>query len=115
MPPEYSKNTRMYDSIRVRTTSLKGLVCFIHGQALALMRKGMEEGSQRDINKAQNLIFQLELAVNRNEDASRVLANLYAYCYYLLENRDPQSIIAARRIIETLAGTFYQLAKQKKY
>ena len=108
-----SKDTRKYDSIRIRTTSLKGLVCYMHGKTLALIKKGLEDGSRRDIEKAQNLIFQLELAVNKNEDASKVLADLYAYCYYLLEKTDPQSIIVAKKILETLSETFSQLSKTK--
>ena len=108
-----SRDTREYDNIRIRTTSLKGLVCYMHGKTLALIKKGMEEGSRRDIEKAQNLIFQLELAVNKNEDASKVLADLYAYCYYLLERTDPHSVVVAKKIIETLAGTFNRLSKAK--
>ena len=107
------KDTRKYDSIRIRTTSLKGLVCYMHGKTLALIKKGLEDGSRRNIEKAQNLIFQLELAVNKNEDASKVLADLYAYCYYLLERTDPQSIIVAKKILETLSETFSQLSKTK--
>jgi flagellin-specific chaperone FliS len=85
----------------------------MHGKTLSHIKKGIEEGSRRDIEKAQNLVFQLELAVNKNEDASKVLADLYAYCYYLLENTDPQSMLIAKKILETLSNTFNQLAKQK--
>ncbi|MDR0330806.1 MAG: flagellar protein FliS [Chitinispirillales bacterium] len=104
-----------YDVTRIRTTSLKGLVCLLHDRTLSFIKKGLEEGNRREIEKAQNLIFQLELAVNKNEDASTVLADLYAYCYYLLEKTDTQSVIVARKIIETLSEAFGQLAKYKKH
>jgi flagellin-specific chaperone FliS len=114
MPTNTSKTARHYENIRVKTTSLKGLICYMHGQTLALLKKGIEEGGKRDIERAQNLIFQLELAVNKNEDASKMLADLYAYCYYLLEKNDPQNIIVAKKILETLSDAFHQLLKQKK-
>jgi len=103
-------NVDNYETLRIKTTSLKGLVCLLHDRTLLLIKKGMEEGSKRDIERAQNLIFQLELAVDRDEDASHVLADLYAYCYYLLERTDAQSVTAARKIIETLSGAFNALA-----
>jgi flagellin-specific chaperone FliS len=111
MSAENTKKTQMYDTTRIKTISLKGLVCYMHGKTLHLIKKGMEEGNRRDIEKAQNLIFQLELAVNKDEDASKVLADLYAYCYYLLEKTDPHSMIVARKILESLASAFNQLAK----
>jgi flagellin-specific chaperone FliS len=85
----------------------------MHGKTLSHIKKGIEEGSRRDIEKAQNLIFQLELAVNKDEDASKVLSELYAYCYYLLEKTDPQSILTAKKILKTLSDTFNQLSVQK--
>jgi flagellin-specific chaperone FliS len=85
----------------------------MHGKTVSLIKKGMEGGTRRDIEKAQNMIFLLELAINKNEDASKILANLYAYCYYLLEKTDTQGILTARRIMETLSNTFNQLSKQK--
>ena len=113
MSAEKNRNIRRYDNLRIRTSSPKGLICFMHGKVLSLIKRGMETGARRDIEKAQNLIFLLELAVNKKEDASRVLANLYAYCYYLLEKADTQGIITARKIMETLSGAFNLLAKQR--
>lgn len=103
-----------YDSMRINTTSLKGLVCLLHDRTLMLIRRGLEDGDRRDIERAQNLIFQLELAVDREEDASQVLADLYAYCYYLLERPDTQSVTVARKILETLSEAFNGLAKYRK-
>lgn len=114
MPSEKAKKALAYENLRVKTTSFKGLICFMHDQALLLIKKSIEDGNRRHIEKAQNLIFQLELAVYKNTEASKVLADLYTYCYYLLEQTDPQSILVARRIIETLADTFNQLAQVKK-
>lgn len=108
-----NKNVREYDSIRVKTSSLKGLICFMHSRMLSLIKSGIEEGSRRDIERAQNLVFLLELAVTKNEDASKVLADLYAYSYYLLEKADAHSMVIARKILETLSGTFDALARQK--
>jgi flagellin-specific chaperone FliS len=111
MPPNYIAR---YDATRINTTSLKGLVCLLHQRTLVLIRRGLEGGDGRDIERAQNLIFQLELAVDREEDASRVLADLYAYCYYLLELPDPRSVTVARRILETLSEAFSGLAGHRK-
>ena len=113
MPHEKTRNINRYDTLRIRTSSAKSLICYIHAKAASLIKKGMEETSRRDIEKAQNLIFLLELAVNKTEDASKVLANLYAYCYYSLEKADRPGIIAAKKIMETLSNTFNQLAKRK--
>jgi flagellin-specific chaperone FliS len=111
MPHDYIAR---YDATRINTTSLKGLVCLLHQRALVLIRRGLESGGWRDVERAQNLIFQLELAVDREEDASRVLADLYAYCYYLLERPDPRSVTVARRILEALAEAFNGLAGRRK-
>jgi len=104
-------NIAKYEAMRIATTSLKGLVCLLHERALVLIKKGLEGGGDgRDLERAQNLIFQLELAVDREEDASRVLADLYAYCYYLLEMPDPRSVTVAKKILETLSEEFRRLA-----
>lgn len=103
-------NVAKYEAMRIATTSLKGLVCLLHERTLVLIKKGLEDGDKRDIERAQNLIFQLELAVDREEDASRVLADLYAYCYYLLERPDPPSVTVAKKILETLSEEFKRLA-----
>jgi len=103
-------NIAKYEAMRIATTSLKGLVCLLHERTLVLIKKGLEGGDRRDIERAQNLIFQLELAVDREEDASRVLADLYAYCYYLLERPDPPSVTVAKKILETLSEEFNRLA-----
>ncbi|MCL2184191.1 MAG: flagellar protein FliS [Chitinispirillia bacterium] len=114
MHPAATQRARQYENQKVRTTSFRGLICFMHDQALLFIIKGIEDGSRRELEKAQNLIFQLELAVNKSEDASIVLADLYTYCYYLLEQTDPQSILTAKKVMETLAATFNQLAKVKQ-
>jgi flagellin-specific chaperone FliS len=103
-------NVAKYEAMRIATTSLKGLVCLLHERTLVLIKKGLEDGDRRDMERAQNLIFQLELAVDRDEDASKVLADLYAYCYYLLEMPSPQSVTVAKRILETLSEEFNRLA-----
>ncbi|MCL2218263.1 MAG: flagellar protein FliS [Chitinispirillia bacterium] len=115
MPPPNEPNVaRLYENMKVKTTSFKGLICFMHEQTLAYIRKGIEDGSRKDIEKAQNLIFQLELSVTKDRDAaSKVLADLYTYCYYLLEKTDPQSIFVANKILETLASAFNQMARPK--
>jgi flagellin-specific chaperone FliS len=111
MPPNYIAR---YDATRINTTSLKGLVCLLHQRAIVLIRRWLEGSGGRDIERAQNLLFQLELAVDREENASRVLADLYAYCYYLLERPDPRSVTVARKILETLAEAFNGLAGPRK-
>jgi flagellin-specific chaperone FliS len=111
MPDQKAKTAELYNEMQVQTSGLKSLVCLMHRKTLSLIRKGIEEGSRRDIEKAQNLIFQLELALDRNEKTSELLAELYAYCYYLLESGNTHSIIVARKILETLGGAFGALAK----
>jgi len=110
MSDKMAKTAQRYDEMQVQTSGLKSLVCLMHRKTLSLIRKGVEEGSRRDIEKAQNLIFQLELALDRNEKTSELLAELYAYCYYLLESGNTKSIMVARKILETLSGAFGTLA-----
>ncbi|MDR0307342.1 MAG: hypothetical protein LBI42_10975 [Chitinispirillales bacterium] len=105
-----SKAASRYSSMQILTSPLKRLICFMHRKAYSLIKSGIEEGSKRDLEKAQNLIFQLELALDKTDENSKVLAELYACCYYLLEGAEPRNIIAARKIIETLDETFNQLA-----
>jgi len=112
MSGKMAKTAQRYDETQVQTSGIKGLICLMHRKTLSLIRKGIEEGSRRDIEKAQNLVFQLELALDRNEKTSELLAELYAYCYYLLESGNTQSIMVARKILETLSGAFGALARK---
>jgi len=108
-----SRAASRYGSMQILTSPLRWLICFMHRKALALIKHGIEEGCRRDLEKAQNLIFQLELALDKTDENSKVLAELYACCYYLLEGTEPQNVIAARKIIESLDDTFSQLAKTR--
>ena len=108
-----SRAASRYGDMQILTSTVKWLVCFMHRKAVSLIKSGIEEDSKRDIEKAQNLIFQLELALDKTDENSKILAELYACCYYLLEGSDPQNIIAARKILESLEETFSSLAKIK--
>jgi len=108
-----SRAALRYGDMQILTSTLKWLVCFMHRKALSLIKSGIEEDSKRDLEKAQNLIFQLELALDKTDENSKTLAELYACCYYMLEGTDPKNIIAARKILETLDETFNNLAKSK--
>ena len=108
-----SKAASRYGNMQILTSPLKWLICYMHRKALALIKNGIEEGCRRDLEKAQNLIFQLELALDKTDENSKTLAELYACCYYLLEEAEPQNIIAARKILEILDEAFCKLVRMK--
>jgi len=108
-----SRAALRYGDMQILTSTIKWLVCFMHRKAVRLIKSGIEEDSKRDLEKAQNLIFQLELALDKTDENSKILAELYACCYYLLEGTDPQNVITARKILETLDETFSALARNK--
>lgn len=101
-----------YSSMRIQTAGLQKLICLIHEKSLFYLKKGLTEGKKSDFEKAQNLIFQLELSVDRKDDLSNLLAELYAHCYHLLETCRKADVNQAQRLIEDLHSTFEQLFRE---
>ncbi len=107
--PQTFRAARYYGRMQIQTAGLKRLICLLHEKSLMYIQRGLLQGSKGDIAKAQNIIYQLELAVKRKDDLSDVLAELYTYCYDLLESSDPQKVENSRQIIEILSSSFQKL------
>ncbi|MFP4013997.1 MAG: flagellar protein FliS [Chitinispirillaceae bacterium] len=107
-----NKIAQHYSHMRIQTAGLQKLICMIHEKSLFYIRKGLSEGKKSDLERAQNLIYQLELAIDRKDDCSSLLAQLYAHCYHLLDTCRKADIDQARILMEELRGAFEQLFRE---
>ncbi|MFP4162509.1 MAG: hypothetical protein ACLFQB_01390 [Chitinispirillaceae bacterium] len=103
-----------YSNMQIQTTGLKKLICLIHEKTIFYIKKGMDEGQRRDLEKAQNLIYQLEIAIDRKDDYSDLLAEIYSYCYHLIETHQLDNINQAKELMEILCSTFDRLFRESR-
>jgi flagellin-specific chaperone FliS len=108
--------TQEYESIRIGTAPKRKAICMLHERVRSLIHRytSEPEKDRRLLDKAQNIIAQLQSALIVTDDVSYTLFYLYDYCYLQLENDDRGSIVNAYSIITELADSFHSLLTQPR-
>ena len=113
---------RKYASMQIQTASNSRVICMLHEKCVNLIQKVVETDSPADrllLDRAQNILAELERVLVIDDDLSQGLFYLYDYCYCLLEKdskdeyRNAVSIMSLLRILSTAftkdfsTGTFF--------
>ena len=100
-----------YARMQIATSAGPKIVCMLHQRCVTLIQQSLSSTapSRPVLDKAQNILAQLERALNVNDDLSQSLFYLYDFCYCSLEKTDPGSHQFVSRIMATLRDTFDQL------
>ncbi|MBD3420841.1 MAG: hypothetical protein GF398_12045 [Chitinivibrionales bacterium] len=105
---------RYYTTMQIQTASRAKAVCMLHERCMHFIALGeQEQDKQRQyLDKAQNIIAQLQAALIVDDHVSRSLLFLYDFCYMLLEKGGNNEIDSARELFATLTATFNTLIRQ---
>lgn len=107
-----------YKQMQVNTASSDKQIVMLHEKLFTLCRDAIiqgEKGRRERLDKAQNIIVQLQIALklDREEEVSNSLFLLYDYIYVRLEGSDLSKYREALKVIEVLRNTFSELIKRK--
>jgi flagellar biosynthetic protein FliS len=114
-PTNISQTVQRYRQFALQTAPHKRAIYLLHEKCvhqIALSRSYAEKRREL-LNRAQNILSQLQTALHADDDVSCTLFLLYDYCYVQLN--DPpvaQNITNALAIMNTLKNTFRQLVER---
>ena len=107
-----------YKQMQIDTASSKKQLVMLHEKLFTLTRDAIilgQEGRRERLNKAQNIIVQLQLALklDKDDELTHSLFLLYDYAYVCLDGDDIVKYRDALKVIEILKDTFSELFKRK--
>ena len=106
-----------YSRIQVQTATHARVICMLHEKCEQLIRQaisGDDPGNRLQLDRAQNIIVQLERSLTDVDQVSRSLYLLYDYCYCSLESGDSSDCRKALQVIAALRDTFNLLNKMPR-
>ena len=111
-----SETARKYASMQIQTASNSRVICMLHAKCISLIQKASEiqndqSGRRLLLDRAQNILAELERVLVVDDDLSQGLFYLYDYCYCLLENSEKDSYRQAISILSLLRDTFNTLLR----
>lgn len=112
MTPTTSEAASQYAKLQIQTATKPKKICMLHARCVEFVAMAHERvnGERRDaLNRAQNILAQLEASLGSDDPVSKSLFYLYDYCYVLLENGDETDIGNAFSVLAELRNTFDEL------
>lgn len=103
--------------MQIHTASNPANICMLHTRCTYFLKQALiinQPHYRLFLDKAQNIIAELEHALIVEDNLSRSLFYIYDYCYILLENNDPEKIRNALFLITLLRDTFTELTKENQ-
>ncbi len=101
-----------YTVMQIDTASRQKKLVLLHEKCAWFIIKAMTEtgfDKRTYLNKAQNILAQLQAAICINDNVSESLFYLYDYVYVLLERNDDEDNNKALDVISVLRDTFKEL------
>ncbi|MBD3391560.1 MAG: hypothetical protein GF418_05910 [Chitinivibrionales bacterium] len=115
MSPTSSEAARHYAEFQVQTASHPKRICMLHVRLVELVMlagEGESEARKRILlDKAQNILSQLQGALRVEDAISQSLFYLYDYCYVLLQRGEDVDLKNVLEIVVTLRKTFDELLR----
>ncbi len=109
------KHIQDYSRIQVQTATHARVICMLHEKCGQLIRQAVSGDDQNNnrlqLDRAQNIIVQLERSLVDKDQVSRSLYLLYDYCYCSLESGSESDSRKALQVITSLNDTFKYLCK----
>lgn len=113
MSPTFAEAALHYAKLQINTASHPKRICMLHSRCaeLTVIAEAEKNPAKRRIilDKAQNILAQLQAVLQVDDTVSRSLFYLYDYCYVLLGRGESADCIQSRQILVTLRDTFEQL------
>ncbi len=109
--------SKAYSSMQVHTASNPANICMLHTRCIFFVKQALIDNQpnyRSFLDKAQNIIAELEHALIIDDNLSRSLFYIYDYCYILLEQNDPEKIRNALILLTLLRDTFTELVKENQ-
>jgi flagellar biosynthetic protein FliS len=115
MSPSSAEAARHYAQFQIQTASHPKRICMLHARCVELAAMAEEEDAPAKrrmlLDKAQNILFQLQAVLQTDDTVSKSLYYLYDYCYVLLGRGETAACVQARQILTELRDTFEQLLR----
>lgn len=109
---------KYYQHMQIDTASRQKQIVMLHDKLFQLVRDAIIEGTtgrEERIRKAQNILAQLQIALNIDDEDElcHSLFLLYDYVYDRLDSDDITAYRDSLKVIETLRDTFAEQFKRK--
>ena len=103
-----------YARVQVATANKAKLLCMLHEHCVRLVVQSLSSPAplRPALNKAQNILAQLEHSLIVNDQVSKGLFYLYDYCYCRLETSNEEEHRNAASILIPLRDTFEKLLNE---
>ncbi len=115
MSPTASEAAKHYADFQVQTAAHPKRISMLHVRCVELVLMAGEEGGGLKkrivLDKAQNILSQLQAALRLGDAVSQGLFYLYDYCYALLQRGDEADLRNVLEILVVLRKTFDELLK----
>ena len=107
-PPEIARH---YAHMNIVTSAMPRVIYLLHERCLLLIQKSLhsEQPQRQYLDKAQNIIVELERALKIEDSIAESMFYLYDYCYVRLDSMDSSEHEHALAIMKDLRNTFYSL------
>lgn len=114
-PTTISQTVQRYREFALQTAPHKRAIYLLHEKCVHLiaLSRSFEEKRRERLNRAQNILSQLQSILHADDDVSLTLFLLYDYCYVLLNDPpQPVNMTNALALMTTLKNTFRQLLER---
>jgi flagellin-specific chaperone FliS len=100
-----------YRRMQIQTASHAKSICMLHERCMHLIGRAGGRGAERRplLDKAQNILAQLQSSLRMDDRTSQSLFLLYDYCYVLLERGEKEERDNAQEILTVLKNSFNRL------
>jgi flagellin-specific chaperone FliS len=105
-----------YDRLNISTAPKSRKLVMLHERSVELLKSSRDAdpaARRQMLDKAQNILAQLEAALRIDDPVSQGLFYLYDYIYVLLERSEETAIDQATSLLSTLRDTFRELLQER--
>jgi len=110
---------KYYQKMQVDTASNQKQIVMLHDKLFTLVRDSIIHGKEKRrerLDKAQNILVQLQIALKANQSEDEVIQSLfllYDYVYVRLDKDDIAGHREGLKVIEIIRETFTEQYKRK--
>jgi len=100
-----------YNKMGIETAPKRKIIYLLHEKCVHLLNRSIYDTEKRRylLDRAQNIIVQLQSALIREDTVAESLYQLYDYAYARLENGGETDIANVQAIMRQLTDTYYVL------
>ena len=111
MKPTQENITGYYNRMSVMTAPSGKRITMLHDRCVELISfalKADKSDRRHNLNKAQNILAQLQAALKSRDEVGQSLFHLYDYSFVLLEKGSIRDCIHVREVLTVLCAAFGQ-------